>query len=270
MAMYCLISPGGSPGVTTAAVGLALTWPGRVLLAECDPMGRRVLPGFMADRMRESAGPGLLGLAMAAEADQRGTVGLEEYLVPISDDGRVELLHGVRDPRHGARMGSLWPRLAEALAARDGDVVADLGRVGGTETPSELLKAADGVVMVLKPTLPQVDAATPRLDALKALLGERTAIGLCLVADGAYSAAEVERVLDVPVLAEMPCSPADAGVLSDGARPRLTFKTSLLMRSLDGLGRRIRTMPADSHGSDAAPHRTAARSAAPAAAGGGR
>lgn len=269
MALYCLVSAGGSPGVTSTALGLALTWPGRVLLAECDPMGRRVLPGFMADRMRGAAGPGLLGLAMAAEADQHTPAALEEYVVPMVDDGHVELLHGVRDPRHGTRLAPLWRRLAEALATRDGDVVADLGRIGGTDTPHALLQAADAVVMVLKPTLPQVDAATPRLDALKSLLGQRAAIRLCVIADGAYGAAEVERVLDVAVLAELPCSPADARVLSDGTRPRLTFKTSLLMRSLNGLGRHLRGAVSGSAASNVIAG-GASQSMVAAASGGGR
>ncbi|MUN35373.1 hypothetical protein [Actinomadura litoris] len=224
--------------MTTAALGLTLTWPGRVLLAECDPMGRRVLPGFMADRLRGPAGPGLLGVI--ADADPHAPIALEQYVVPIAEDGRVELLHGVRDPRHGVRLGPLSNRLAHALRARNGDVVADLGRVGGTDTPYGLLEAADAVVMVLSGALAQVDAAAPRLELLRGLVPERVPFGLCLVADGAYSAAEVERALGVPVLAEVPYAPEHARVLSDGARPRLTFKTSLLVRSLGGLGRRLR------------------------------
>ncbi|WP_344907838.1 hypothetical protein [Actinomadura meridiana] len=226
--------------MTTTALGLAMTWPGKVLLAECDPMGRRVLPGFLADRLRESVGPGLLGLAMAAEADPRARLSLEEYVLPVPGEDSVELLHGVRDPRHGVRLGPLWGRLAEALVSRPGDVIADLGRIGGRDTPDDLLRAARAVVMVLKPTLTQVDVAGPRLDALTALVGDRAMVGLCLIADGPYSAAEVERVLGAPVLAELPCSPADAGVLSDGARPRRTFRASLLLRSFTCLGRRIR------------------------------
>lgn len=244
MALYCVISPGGAPGATTTALGLALAWPDRVLMAECDPMGRRVLPGFMADRMRGSAGPGLLGLAMAAEATADTPVPLDHYIVPIADDDRVQLLHGVRDPRHGCRLEPFWRRLAEGAAARDGDVIADLGRVGGRDTPNELLRAAQAVVMVLKPTLPQIDAAAPRLDVLKELLDEQVTVGLCVVADGSYGAAEVERVLDVPVLGELPHSPSEARVLSDGARPRVSFRTSLLMRSLGRLGREIRSTEA--------------------------
>ncbi|MFA1543499.1 hypothetical protein [Actinomadura monticuli] len=240
VALHCMVSPGGSPGVTTTALGLAMTWPSELLLAECDPMGRRVLPGFMADRLRESAGSGLLGLAMAAESGSAARLPLEEYVVPVPGADFVELLHGVRDPRHGVRLGSLWGRLAGALVSRPGDVIADLGRIGGQDTPDDLLRAAQTVVMVLKPTLTQVDVAGPRLDALRDLVDDRVTIGLCLLMDGPYSAAEVERVLGTPVLAELPCSPADAQVLSDGARPRRTFRTSLLLRSFKCLGRRLR------------------------------
>lgn len=250
MGLYCLISPGGAPGVSTTALGLSLLWPGRVLLAECDPMGRRVLPGFMADRMRESAGPGLLGLVMAAEAEQDAPLPLKDYLVPMVDHGRVDLLHGIRDPRYGARLEPLWHRLAEALTAWDGDVIADLGQVGGRSTPVELLEAADAVVMVLKPTLTQVDAAKPRWEAVKSVVNEGATLGLCLINDGSYRAAELRRVLDVPVLGELPSSPADAQVLSDGARPRLTFRTSLLVRCLKGLARRLQSADTDSE----APH----------------
>ncbi|MFV2179864.1 hypothetical protein ACFHW2_42890 [Actinomadura sp. LOL_016] len=225
--------------MTTTALGLALTWPGQVLLAECDPAGRRVLPGFMADRLRDPAGPGVLGLATRTSPAPGTGFPLEEYVVPISEDGRVGLLHGVRDPRNASQLAGSWEPLAKAFTARDGDVLADLGRVGGAETPVSLLEAADLVVMVLKPTLAQVDAATPRLEVLRGLAPERVA--LCLVPDGPYSAAEVERVLRLPVLGEPAFSPDDARVLSDGARPRMTFRTSLLMRSLEALGRRVRT-----------------------------
>ncbi|GGU89762.1 hypothetical protein GCM10010182_00210 [Actinomadura cremea] len=246
MAVYCVLSPGGSPGVTTTALGLALAWPGKVLLAECDPMGRRVLPGYMADRLRGPAGPGLLGLATAAQAEPHVSAPLEKYVVPILEDGDVALLHGVRDPRHAAQLTAAWPLLARALTDREGDVIADLGRAGGAETAVPLVEAANAVVVVLKPTLAQVDAAAPRLDVLRTVVGNRGTLGLCLVADGPYSAAEVERVLKVPVLAELPCSPADARVLSDGARPRRTFRGSLLVRSFDRLGTRLREVVEES------------------------
>jgi hypothetical protein len=155
------------------------------------------------------------------------------------------------------------------MAKRSGDVLADLGRIGGQETPIPLLRSADAVVMVLKPSLVQVDAATPRLDALRELVGERTSIGICLIADGPYGASEVERVLKVPVLGELPNSPGDARVFSDGAAPRRTFRTSLLARSLERLGRRMRKAAAKSNAAGAT-RNGVARAASPAVTGGRR
>ena len=37
MAMLLLVSPGGAPGLTTTALGLALSWPRDVILIDADP-----------------------------------------------------------------------------------------------------------------------------------------------------------------------------------------------------------------------------------------
>ncbi|WP_395111516.1 hypothetical protein [Actinomadura sp. SCN-SB] len=231
--------------MTTSALGLSLTWPGRVLLAECDPAGRRVLSGFMAERLRRPPGPGLLGLAMALQNTPDAKDELEEYTLPLTESGDARLLYGIHDPRHARQLAPAWRGVVRAFLAWDGDVIADLGRVGGAETPVAVLEAADVVVMVLRPTLAQVDAARPRLDVLRTVVGEGAQIGLCIVDDGVYTAAEVERVLDVPVFTELAYSVPEARVLSDGTAPRLTFKTSLLMRDLETLGRRVRQAAAE-------------------------
>ena len=254
MALFCLISAGGSTGVTTTALAVALGWPDEVVLAECDPSGRRILPGFLADRLEGPPRPGLLGLAMALArdtGDEHERARIEEFTLPLTDHGTASLLHGIRDPRHARQMD--WPVLAAAFNNADVDVIADLGRVGGLDTPVDLLKHADVVVMVLQRTLAQVDAAQPRLDALRVMLGSGVPMGLCLIDEGRYARAEVQKALfDLPVLAELPYARADARVLSDGARPRLAFRTCLLMRTTVGLGRAMREI-ADEHATGSLP-----------------
>ena len=66
MALYALVSAGGSPGVTTTALALALSWPSPVVVAECDPSGGDVLAGLFAGHLE--ARSGLLALAMEAGA----------------------------------------------------------------------------------------------------------------------------------------------------------------------------------------------------------
>ena len=55
MPLHALLSPGGSPGVTTAAIALAFTWPGPVILAECDPSGSDVIPGMFGGLLQARA-----------------------------------------------------------------------------------------------------------------------------------------------------------------------------------------------------------------------
>jgi hypothetical protein len=247
MALYCLISPGGSPGVTTTALALALRWPHEVVLAECDPAGQRVLPGFLTERLHGSPGPGLLGLAMALtqrDTDaQAAAARVEDFTLPLSGRGRAWLLPGIRDPRHARQLD--WSLLADAFirssTASGVDVIADLGRAGGSDTPVELLRRADVVVMVLGRSLAQVYAAHPRLEALQTISAQR--LGLCLIDSGHYSTAEIRRTLfGLPVLAELPHAPSEARVLSDGEPQRLSFRTSLFMRATSGLGEAIRQM----------------------------
>src|SRR5688572_10927998 len=64
MAILMLTSTGGSPGATTLAVGLALTWPRPILLADCDPGAHQaILAGYLAGR--SAGGKGLLRVAEA-------------------------------------------------------------------------------------------------------------------------------------------------------------------------------------------------------------
>ena len=64
MAVIALGSAAGSPGVTTSALGLALTWPRPVLLIEADPTGgSAMLAGFFRGTTPHTAG--LIDLAWA-------------------------------------------------------------------------------------------------------------------------------------------------------------------------------------------------------------
>ncbi len=64
VSLYALVSPGGSPGCTTTALAVTLTWPQPVILAECDPAGGDILAGLFAGHL-----PG------AARAARRGVRG---------------------------------------------------------------------------------------------------------------------------------------------------------------------------------------------------
>ena len=181
MAMYALISPGGSPGVTTTALALALSWSGPVILAECDPAGGAILAGLFAGHLSGSGG--LLGLAIAAGRSD-GTVRgeLPGQLALLDEGGDRLFLAGLSDPRQAAGMTPAWPTIAAGLAGADRDVIADCGRFDpGPCRPAAVLEQAELVVMVLRPTLRQVAWAMPRLELVAQLLGGTSRLRLLLV-----------------------------------------------------------------------------------------
>ena len=76
VSLYALVSAGGSPGVTTSALALTLSWPSQVILAECDPSGGDVLAGLFAGHLAGDQGPGAAGAHRGPEhrRGQRGPV----------------------------------------------------------------------------------------------------------------------------------------------------------------------------------------------------
>jgi hypothetical protein len=228
--LYALVSPGGSPGVTTTAVALALTWsgPSPVIVAECDPSGGDMLAGVFGGHLGSS--PGVVQHAIEAGRDpQAAAAGLADQLVPLDDAGSALVLPGLTDPRQAAGLTPAWPAVVSVLAAQPCEVIADCGRLdAGPGQPTAVLSASQGVVIVLRPSLRQVWAARPRVEMLAQLLGGRDRLGLLLTGRGTYSAREVADSLAVPVLASLPDDPKTAGALSEGLRSRSQLSGPLL------------------------------------------
>ncbi|OIV37088.1 hypothetical protein BIV57_13085 [Mangrovactinospora gilvigrisea] len=254
MATVALAGTPGSPGVTTAALALLLTWPltehRRVLLAECDPDGGAVLPGALQGRVE-----GAYGLRNLAVADRRGLLAASvwEQLIDLSPDesGTRLLLPGVTDPAQTPGLAYTWDPLARLFGEWHTvgvDVLVDLGRGGASGAAAALVRRADAVLMVVRATLRGIAAAQPRLEALRADLeahGTGAAhLGAVVVGEGPYGTAEVAKELGgVPVLGALPYAPAHARVLSDGAGESSDrrFVRSELMRAARSLADTMRT-----------------------------
>jgi hypothetical protein len=259
VSLYALVSPGGSPGVTTAALALSLGWPGQVILAECDPSGGDVLAGLFAGHM--PARGGLLTLAVeAGQNPDAAAAALWPQLIELDDERGRLLLAGISDPRQSTALAPVWPMLAATLAAQPADVIADCGRldVGGGVEP--VLAAASLVVLVLRPTLRQVSKARARIEMLTQLLGGPGRMTLLLIGEGTYPAREVSRALGIAVAGSLPYDAKAASVLSDGAGSRRGLQARPLIRAAGAAGRALReAVP----GSRARPPGPTAREASP-------
>ncbi|WP_063771459.1 hypothetical protein [Streptacidiphilus albus] len=242
MAMYAIVGGHGAPGATVTALAMLHAWPlqsgQRVLLAECDPDGGVILPGALEGRLDGSRGLGQLGVA-----DRRGQLAqtLMTQLTDVSPGGTADrlLLPGVSDPAQYPGLAYVWHSLAELLVALEGqgvDVLLDLGRSGATGPSAVLAQRADAVLVVVRSTLRSLTTAHPRVAALRADLEANgtgsDGLGLVMIEEGPYKAADVSAQLGSPVVGLLPHSPAVAAVLSDGGNTHdRRFVRSPLLRA---------------------------------------
>ncbi|MFJ8762164.1 hypothetical protein [Streptomyces cyaneofuscatus] len=248
MAVIALTGGLGSPGVTTTAMALLLTWPletgHRVVLAECDPDGGAILPGALQGTLGNTHG--LRNLALAGRQNQLAEA-FWRQLVDVTDAGSRDrlVLPGLYDPAHASSMGAVWDQLAHLFAGvekHQHDVLVDLGRRGAVGPSSVLAQRADVVLMVARNTLRGLQSAQVRLAAMREQLGPGSEIGLLLVDRGPFVRGEVAKHLGAPVVATLPWRPVEAEVLSDGAPQPRKFETSELMRAARSATGRVREL----------------------------
>lgn len=248
MAVVALAGGLGAPGVTTTAMALLLTWPlktgHRVVLAECDPDGGAILPGALQGTLGSTHG--MRNLALAGRQNQLGEA-FWRQLVDVTDAGTRDrlVLPGLYDPAHASSMGPVWDQLAQLFAGveeHSHDVLVDLGRRGAVGPSGVLAQRADVVLMVARNTLRSLQSAEVRLSALREQVGNAPEIGLVLVDRGQFPKEEVQKHLQVNVVATMPWRPGEAEVLSDGASQPRKFESSELMRGARSATEKVQQM----------------------------
>jgi len=256
MTVCALVSAGGAPGVTTAALALAMTWQGPVLVAETDPSGGDVLAGFFAGHVPGDRG--LLNVAYEATTVEAAAAAVAAQLVPLDETGTRGVLPGLADPRHAATLNMTWHLLAAALAAQRVDVLADCGRLDGAPGQEHVLRVAAQIVLVLRPTLRQAAAARPRIEMLAQLSGilADDRVSLLVTGQGPVVPDEISRALGVPLLATLPDDRRVAQLLSDGTGARRGIDSSPLLRAAAGAARGLartgRPVPGTLGGADSA------------------
>jgi hypothetical protein len=241
VAILLLTSAGGSPGVTTLAVGLSLTWPRPVLLVDADPGAHQaVLAGFLAGR--SAGGKGLLRVAEAHRDRRPLREVVIDQTIALSEEGQIQrrFLPGFTKPGSAAHFVSVWEELAETfdgLAEVDIDVIIDCGRLSTTGLPAPLVERSAVTALMLQSNLRAIMSARTHLPTLRdhARLGQNDhgQLGLIIRGQGLpYGRGEISKTLGVPVLADIASDPQQSAILSDGRPPGRRFEASALMRSI--------------------------------------
>ena len=239
MSLVVACSLTGAPGVTTTVLGLALAWPGDVVMADCDrDPGQVVEAGYL--RGLNLGGRGLAPLARAHRERRSIADEMQSQLVPLRDHPTYSrrFLPGFTHPASATVFGPVWPELLAALgtmSATGTDVVVDAGRIGRDGLPPALLTEADLVLVVLRSNLRSLAAARLHLPALReqlATLSGSAELALAVVGPGMpYSDAEISTHFALPVAAALTLHPAHASVLTDGVPEPRGFTDGALMRS---------------------------------------
>ena len=238
MSLITCCSFTGAPGVTTAALGLALTWPRDVVVADCDRDPAQVIEAGHLRGM-DLGGRGLTALARAHRERRSLAEELPSQLVPLQEHPTHtrRYLPGFAHAGSPTVFAPVWPEFAAALAGLstvDTDVIVDVGRVGREGVPPALLTEADLVLVVLRSTLRSLAAARLHLPVLRdqlAVLAGPADLGLVVVGPGMpYSESEIAGHFGLPVMASITHHP-HAGVLTDGEPEPRRFGDGALMRS---------------------------------------
>lgn len=223
MALIVLTSANGSPGVTTAALGLALSWPRPVILIDADPTAAMAIPAGYLQGADIPTNRSTVDLALA---NREGRL-VDELPLQLLDLPGTDVKFLVGPARHGqAKMlTSLWAPLSDAFRTMPGqDVIVDAGRLGLENAPMPLLAAADLCLLAVRATLPAAIAAHSWALTIKDLFeaqGATDALGLLVIDEPGktYPADTVADALTVPVRATLPWDPTTARLLSHGETP---------------------------------------------------
>lgn len=228
MTLIAVCSVKGSPGVTTAALGLAACWPvgEQPVVVEADPAGGDLLARFGLE-----TSPGLVSLAAAGrrgaepglvwQHTQRLPGGLPVVVAPPgADQARAAL----------TQLATAGASVLRRAADRAGTVViADCGRVAADPAAAEVIGTADVTLLLARA---RSDALSHVASALATAPGWLREMGFLLVGDGP-SSAEVADALQLAVLGRIPDDPKGAAALAGLPARRSAPARSALLRALE-------------------------------------
>lgn len=252
--LVSVCSSKGSPGTTSTALAVAAAWPQRAArLMEADPAG-----GDLAFRCRHASGrevatsPSLLGLATLARG--RSLEGptdpelLDQFAQPLACG--VRLLPGPLSVAQARGLSGVWPHLAHVAEGSASPVVADVGRLQGTEATA-IAAASTVVLVVCQPSLESVTHSQQLIQDLAPRLPAREAgrAWLPVVVSphrrGRADAGDLDELMrslgGLPLAPAMPMAFDPRGLrdLEAGADPTGRLANTPLMRSAAALVARL-------------------------------
>lgn len=220
-----LASATGAPGVSTTALGLALSCENNgVLYVEADPVGGSPLHSGYFKSSREGAlHRGRRSLINLVEPARHGKIGESFSAQSLNiPETNVWAVPGLRTASQADSMATTWGPLGAHLRTidkRGATVVVDVGRIGHRSGPHDLMVQSDLILVVTRTSPTALGSLKGVLDQLRAQLRavrSPAAIGLVVIDDKYYGASEIEKVLGIDIAFTLPDSPKHAKIFSEG------------------------------------------------------
>ena len=116
----------------------------------------------------------------------------------------------------------------------------DAGRLVTDRGCWPVLRAADRVLLAVRPSVRSVHAAQDAVQRVRQELGDLAKVAALVICDGAYSAGEVAKALQLPLAGVLPYDRTAAAVLSDGAMSSMkALRRSALLRAASSLAGKL-------------------------------
>ncbi|MGK2957956.1 MAG: hypothetical protein ACSLFB_06085 [Acidimicrobiales bacterium] len=229
MTLLAVGSAKASPGASTLALALAATWPresaSEAWLLEADPDG-----GSIAALRTLRHDPGLMSLATSRDMDLDA---IRAHVQMLDTDLGVLIGHASAD-QATAVIAAVVARLAPWAAAQPSlQVIADLGRVSPKSPAIGFARAADAVLLVLRPQIEEVVHVAHRAQALR---DAGCTTGLVLIGERPYGPAEVAEAAQCEVFGVIADDPRGASILRGQPGPTKALLRSGLWRTSMELG----------------------------------
>lgn len=234
----------GAPGVTTAAVGLALTWHRSAMIIEADTSRTSsVIPGYLQGQIYHNVG--LTPLSVAHQHEHISERNIWAQSVELADDRY--LLPGFSSIGASSGTTSLWQALAplgKTMEDAGTDVIIDAGRTTPKDPRTPLMLQADAVIIVTRPTLPDLAAVTTHIRRVRAELetvGHEKHLGILITQLDSRSypptlsgptTTEIRKFTSADVVGTLPWDPRSASVYSLGTDKQTRFHKAPLQRAL--------------------------------------
>ena len=198
-------------------------------------------PGLLAGRV--GVDRGLLSWSTAARGGLPAAAAtlLAEHAVQVPEHPPLSLIPGFATATQGTSFTSdTWQRLGLALQestmAIGRDALVDAGRLVTDRGCWPVLRAADQVLLAVRPSVRSVRAAQDAVQRVRQELGDLARVAALVIGNGPYPAGEVAKALQLPLAGSLPYDRTAAAVLSDGAMSSMkTLRRSALLRAASGL-----------------------------------